>query len=280
MSQNNAHVHRAKDLQDALNFKAMHPNAHILAGGTDFMLAFRAGSINQYILNILPISELKGITTENNKISIGALTNYTTIINSPILQKQLPILVTVAKTIGAKQIQNRGTIGGNVANASPAGDSLPVLLALDCELEIQSKTRGKRIIPIAKFFKGYRSLDLQDDEILTRLWLSPQREDEHLFFRKIGTRKAQSISKVSFCGKLQIVDGIVKNARIAFGSVAATPIRCYHTENALLNKPINPNVVESLDQDIQPISDIRSTASYRLKTAKKTLQRWLSNISK
>ncbi len=278
MSQCHAPVHRAKNLEDALNFKAAHPNASILAGGTDLMVAIKKGAVQpELILDISPIRELKEISfsDEDQTLSIGSLVTYSQFINSP-LSEHLPILRTAAKNVGARQIQNRGTFGGNVANASPAGDSLPVLLALDCTLELQSQKRGKRLVPITQFFKGYRSTELQDDEILTRLIFPKPKKEEHFFFRKVGTRQAQAISKVSFCGKLHLVDGLVKDVRIAFGSVAPTPIRCYNTEKALLGKQLSLDAVQSLTSDINPIDDIRSTASYRLKTAQNTLRSWLN----
>src|SRR5437899_10691461 len=212
---------RPKDLQDAVQLSRTTPGCRPLAGGTDLMVMLHARTLRpapRAILDVWSLSELKGVRRVDGMLEIGAAESYTGIIRSAEAQQHLPALVAAARTIGAAQIQNRGTLGGNLANASPAGDTLPVLLAYDAVV-----VTDRRAIPIDKFFIGYRKTELHPDELITAVRLPLGRR---VAFRKVGTRAAQAISKV-----VMAVSG--HPARIAIGSVAEVPLRARRAEAAL-----------------------------------------------
>ena len=284
MLTSHAPVYDPRTLADALRLRGEHPEAMPIAGGTDVMVFLESGAIDPpAFLNLWGIAEMAGVEKADDGIWIGALTTYTQLIHRRVVQQLAPSLIEAARTVGAAQIQNRGTLAGNIANASPAGDTLPVLLSLDARIEVSSVARGRRVVPIDQFWLGYREIDLEPDELITRIWLPARHADDHTFFRKIGTRQAQSISKVVIATRLRVTDGIIHEARVALGSVAATPVRARNTEAALVGKPIapaDPCVADALDTDIQPIDDVRSTAEYRLEVAKRALRsylRWLAD---
>ena len=176
------------------------------------------------------------------------------------------MLKEAAATVGAAQIQNRGTLGGNIANSSPAGDSLPVWLALDARFELSS-VRGVREVPAAEFWHDYKRTALAQDELITAVLVPPVQG--RTFFRKVGTRMAQSISKVVFCGRYG------DEARVAFGAVAPVPLRLHAVEEALIARGPVAEVAELAAAHIHPIDDVRSTAEYRRRVAVNVLRGWL-----
>ena len=249
-----------------------------LAGGTDLMvqLTGELGEPPERILDIWALDELRGIAHEGDGLVIGALTTYAEIRRSPVVAELLPALAEAAATIGAAQIQNRGTLGGNVVNASPAGDTLPVLLATDAEM-ILGSTSGMRTVAAADFWPAYRTTARRDDELLLRIRipLTPARQ---VRFRKIGTRRAQAISKVVMALSWRVENGdLWREVRLALGSVAATTIRVPVTEAALEGaSPTRETMAaagEALAAEIQPIDDVRSTADYRRAVAVRALHR-------
>lgn len=264
-----------KTLDEALQMRADHPAAQPIAGGTDLMVTIEGGhaSVVQ-VLNLWGIDAMNGITEGPDGVRIGALATWTQIGQHAACQAHAPALVEAAQTVGARQIQNRGTIGGNIANASPAGDSLPVLLALDAEVEVAS-VRGTRRIAMNDLYTGYRKLSLAPDELIVAVHLPHMHPGDRQHFRKVGTRMAQSISKVMLGARVRMDGDTVTEARIAFGSIAATPIRMTAIEAAMVGKPIDPNIANQLK--IQPIDDIRSTAAYRDAVARKILRRILTH---
>lgn len=249
-----------------------------LAGGTDLMVQI-TGGIGEppaRILDIWGIDELRGIHVEDDALAIGALTTYTTIRRSADVERLAPVLAEAAATIGAAQIQNRGTLGGNIVNASPAGDTLPVLLALDAEFVLGSSD-GERTVPARDFWTGYRETACRDDELLVRVRL-PLPAGREARFRKVGTRRAQAISKVVMALAWRPAeDGGWTDVRVALGSVAATPVRVRATETALEGRPPSRETadaaVATLTEEIQPIDDVRSTADYRRAVAGRVLHR-------
>lgn len=268
-----APVHRAHTLADALAWRAAHPHATVLAGGTDLMVFLELGSANPTsVLDLWGCAELRGVSEDGR--TLGALTTWTDIARHPALPVALR---DCARTVGAPQIQNRGTIGGNIVNASPAGDSLPMWLATDATFELAS-VRGVRQVPASAFWLGYRKTALAPDELLVRVHLHTHVGDR-LHYRKVGTRLAQAISKVVLGGRLRVEGGIVTEARVALGSVAPTPIRAHHVEAALLGKPIDPAAAAAVADDIAPIDDIRSTADYRRTVAANVIRAWLAGES-
>lgn len=264
-----APVHRARTLAEALAQRAAHPHATVLAGGTDLMVGLELGSVKPTaILDLWACDELRRTTPDGR--TIGALATWTDLANHPALPDALR---ECARTVGAPQIQNRGTVGGNIVNASPAGDSLPLWLALDAVFELAS-VRGTRHVPASEFWLAYRKTALAADELLTRVHLHPH-DGDRVHYRKVGTRLAQAISKVVLAGRLRVIDGVVADARVALGSVAPTPLRARHVEAALVGRPIDPAAADAVAADIAPIDDIRSTADYRRRVARNVIHAWL-----
>src|SRR6478672_5434040 len=251
-----------------------------IAGGTDVMVAITGelGPIPERMLDLSRLEELRGISLEQGALVLGARTTYTEIRRSTVCHEHLPGLVDAAATIGAAQIQNRGTIGGNIANASPAGDTLPVLLAADAAVLVGGQ-RGERGIPISAFFLEYRKTALAPDELILQVRI-PLPAGRALRFRKVDTRRAQAISKVVMAlGWRDLGTAGWNDVRVALGSVAATPIRATATEAILEGARPTPEVAdraaETLAGELEPIDDVRSTAEYRRLVAARILHRLL-----
>ena len=267
-------------LADAYGALAEAP-ARPIAGGTDLMVALTGelGEPPDRVLDLWRLDELRGIALDGDAVTLGALTTYTEIRRSALCLEHLPALVEAAATIGAAQIQNRGTLGGNIANASPAGDTLPVLLALDASI-VCGSSRGERTVPADAFWTGYRRTALAADELLVRVRfpLAAGRESR---FRKVGTRRAQSISKVVLALSYREAGAATpwRDVRVALGSVAPTPIRARETEVALEGRPPTPETAdraaEMLARELNPIDDVRSTAEYRRLVAARVLHRFI-----
>ena len=251
-----------------------------VAGGTDLLvqLTGELGPAPERVIDLWRVDELHGIRVVGGILELGALTTYTQVRRSDECATHVPALVAAAATIGAAQIQNRGTIGGNVMNASPAGDTLPVLLALDATLVVGGPA-GERSIPAADFWPAYRRTALRDGELLLRVRI-PIVDGRRQAFRKVGTRRAQAISKVVIAASWRR-DPAWRDVRIAFGSVAATPIRARAAEAALEGAPATPAAidasVEALRGELHPIDDVRSTGAYRLEVSGRILRRILED---
>ena len=247
-----------------------------IAGGTDLMVALTGelGPPPASVVDLWAIDDLRGIGIDGDSLTLGALTTYTEIRRSALCREHVPALVEAAATIGAAQIQNRGTLGGNIANASPAGDTLPVLLAADAGFILGSE-RGEREVPAAEFWTAYRQTALAHDELVVRIRI-PLAADREIRFRKVGTRRAQSISKVVLAAAWR-GDGTWRDVRVALGSVAATPIRAAGTEQALDGHQPTPETAdraaETLAGELAPLDDVRSTAEYRRLVAARILHR-------
>jgi CO/xanthine dehydrogenase FAD-binding subunit len=232
-------------------------------------------------LDIWRLDELRGITDEGDLLRIGALATYTELIKSPLIQTHSPALVAASRTVGAVQIQNRGTIGGNIVNASPAGDSLPVLAAYDAEVEIGS-ARGARRISFNEFYKGYRSTVLEPDEIVLAVRIPKLRDGERDFFWKVGTRRAQAISKTVLAAKAAVSGEVIQDISLGVGSVAPTVIRAAATEKLLLGQTLAPGLIEQAKEcianEISPITDLRSTEHYRRIVTANVLAKFLRQL--
>ncbi len=252
-----------------------------IAGGTDLMVQVTGeiGEPPQRMLDIWALDELRGLSVETDAMVIGALTTYTEVRGSPIVAEFLPALVEAAATIGAAQIQNRATIGGNVMNASPAGDTLPVLLACGAEMVLGSAS-GERTVVADDFWTDYRTTARRPDELLLRVRI-PLAPDRQVRFRKIGTRRAQAISKVVMAIAWRASGDAQPwtDVRLALGSVAATTIRARATEAVLEGAPPTRETAdaaaEALTTELRPIDDVRSTADYRRAVAGRVLHRLL-----
>ena len=279
MLTSHAEVLSPRTLAEALAIKTSHPETVVLAGGTDLMVLIEANKLDpSRVLNLWGVPELRGLDAQDGWIRLGALTTWTELIQSPLLADHAPALVEAARTCGAAQIRNRGTLGGNLANASPAGDSLPPLLALDAVVELGSARRGLRRVPIERFFLGYRKTALERDELITAIYLPARVAGDETFFRKVGTRRAQSISKLSFCGRVRRQGGQITLVRLAFGALGPVPLRAHTVEVALEGGPVRPQLAELLLNDIRPIADVRSTAEYRQRVAVNVLRGWLESL--
>jgi CO/xanthine dehydrogenase FAD-binding subunit len=249
-----------------------------LAGGTDLMVQM-TGEIGEppaRIIDVWGIDELRGIELADGVLSIGALSTYTELRQSREVADVVPALAAAAATIGAAQIQNRGTIGGNVINASPAGDTLPVLLAVGAEMVLGS-ARGERIVAADDFWPSYRTTARLDDELLIRIRI-PAVADRHVRFRKVGTRRAQAISKVVMALAWRSSDDAPwADVRLALGSVAATTVRARAAEAAMQGRRPDRETADAataaLVDEIVPIDDVRSTADYRRAVAARVLHR-------
>jgi len=272
------------DLQGVLTLIADAPGKwRPFAGGTDLMVLFESGRLprGKYV-SLWGLRELSGIEANTGFVAIGALTTYTDIRAHPVLRSEFPLLCQAAAETGGIATQNRGTIGGNIANASPAADSPPALLVYDAELELIS-ARGARRVPYHLFHTGYKRMDLRPDEIIKRIHLPRGRASWRQTYRKVGTRKAQAISKVCFAAAADVEGELVRDLRIALGSVAPIVIRCMHAEAALRGRrpdaEAHASARRALAQDISPIDDIRSTADYRMRVAANLLIQFLSELT-
>ena len=253
------------------------------AGGTDLMVLFEAGKLkHKKFVSLWHIDELHGICEQRDFLHIGALATYSKIQNHPLVQKEFALLVASARETGAVAIQNRGTLGGNIANASPAADSPPALLVYDAEIELAARA-GRRWIRAHEFFVDYKVTQLRENEIVTQVRLPRAGDKKFHFYRKVGTRKAQAISKVCFAGVASLSKGRgVQQMAIALGSVAPTTLRCVQTENYLNGKSLTDDVIAQaktvLAQEISPIDDIRSTGVYRVEVSQNLLEQFLLEL--
>ena len=255
-----------------------------IAGGTDVMVRINGeiGEPPTRLVDLSRLGELRGIAMAGDAVVLGSLTTYTEIRRSGLCREHLPALVEAAATIGAAQIQNRGTLGGNIANASPAGDTLPVLLALDAEIVVGGP-RGERTVAASDFWVAYRRTALAPDELILRIRI-PVRGGREARFRKIGTRRAQAISKVviAVAWNERRGDPAWRDVRVALGSVADRPIRSTAAEEALEGRPPTTESAdagaEALAAGIHPIDDVRSTADYRRVVAARALHRIVRDV--
>lgn len=270
-------------LEEALDVLAQDGSAwKPFAGGTDLMVLLEAGRLpHKNYVNIWNLKELRGIEVTDRQVTLGALTTYTDVQNHPVLREEFPMLCQAARETGGIAIQNRGTLGGNIVNASPAADSPPALLAYDGELELVSKA-GERRVAYSEFHKGYKQMEIRSDELLRAIYLPRKTKGLTHYYRKVGTRKAQAISKVCFAAVASVADGKIDHVRIALGSVAPIPIRCFKTEKAVGRQPVNGQTIaaatQTLSDEISPIDDIRSTRDYRLQVSLNLLEDFLSQL--
>ena len=272
-----------RSLDEALDLLAREPGVwRPFAGGTDLMVLLEAGKLPQRnYLNIWNLDELRGIEVTATHVTLGALTTYTEVQEHPLLRAEFPMLCQAASETGGLAIQNRGTLGGNIVNASPAADSPPALLAYDAELELIS-TQGARWVPYLGFHTGYKLMMIRADELLARIRLPRTTIGLQQYYRKVGTRKAQAISKVCFAAVARTDRSHLNDLRIALGSVAPIPIRCVKTEAVLRGAQTGPALVDAgktaLAAEIAPIDDLRSTRDYRLRVSLNLLEDFLLKL--
>lgn len=263
---------RPRTLREALRMMREEKPLVPLAGCTDVYVGLNFGTLPpaRYI-DLWPLDELRGIRVRDGSLSIGALATYTEIIRAPLVRRRIPILAAAARQIGGVQIQNRGTLGGNVANGSPAGDTLPVLAVAEAVLVIAS-AGGKRRVPFNSFYTGYRQSVLGSDELILEIEIP--RVAGRQWFRKVGTRAAQAISKVVMAAVRSDLP------RVSLGSVAPTVVRLPATERALASGASIADARRTLEFEIRPIDDLRSTAGYRRRVSGNLLEQFWSETSR
>jgi CO/xanthine dehydrogenase FAD-binding subunit len=272
------------DLSAALDRMARDPGAwKAFAGGTDLMVLLEAGKLpHRQFLSIRHLPELRGIEVTPQHVTMGALTTYTEVRRHETLAREFPLLTRAAAATGSIATQNRGTLGGNIANASPAADSPPALLVYDAELELTS-ANGSRWLPYHGFWSGYKQIALRPEELIRRIRLSRIQNAWKQYYRKVGTRRAQAISKVCLAAVARTDAGRIADIRIALGSVAPTVFRAIETEKILLSEKLTPTLLraarETLAHEVTPIDDIRSTARYRRKIAQNLLTEFFELLS-
>lgn len=258
-----------RHLAEALELLAASPTVQILAGGTDLWPQWTSGSKPKpaQVLSLHRLAELRMIQAQEGLLRLGACCTHRELATSPLVARLAPTVAEAAATIGALQIQNRGTLGGNLANGSPAADLPPPLVACSARVELSS-VRGTRHLPLHAFYRGYRTLDLAADELVTAVLIPPLPPGAREHFRKVGTRRAQAISKVVGACRLGLLpDGTIGQAGLAFGSVAATVLRLTELETWLPGHPADAETAALAEQRtlelVHPIDDVRSSADYR-----------------
>lgn len=272
-------LHRPHGLVEALELRAAHPSYMVMAGCTDLMVNANHRAAPEGILDLWRCPGLGGVTVDATGAHIGAGATWLEVQREPALAPWSP-LIAAAREIGALQIQARGTLGGNVGTSSPVGDSLPALLALDAEIEVAS-VRGSRRIPYREFCTGYRKTALAADELIVAAHLPPAAPGAKKVWKKVGTRRAQSISKVMGAAVIELDNGVVKSARVALGAVADRPIRIYEAERAVVGlAPAKAAEAAraAIHALVKPIDDVRSTAAYRLDVAQNLVARFFTDV--
>jgi len=257
-------LERPRSLKAALALLASEPALTPIAGCTDVYVGLHFGTLPQRrFIDLWGLKELRGISVDRDVLRLGALSTYTDIIESKLVQKRVPMLVAASREVGGAQIQNRGTLGGNVANASPAGDTLPVLAAAGARIVLRSHA-GTRTVPFDAFYTGYRTSVRRPDELITAIEFP--RIDGAQWWRKVGTRRAQAISKIMMAA----VRG--RDVRIAIGSVAPTVVLATHAAAVLAGGGTMTDAKAALLSEIAPIDDLRSTREYRAAVAANLLE--------
>lgn len=260
----------------------------ILAGGTDLMPQSQAGRVplRRTLMNIRRIPEMKGIAREDGALRIGALVTITELMESELIKAHFPVLVEVGDHFASDQIRNAGTIGGNINNASPAGDTLVPLLVLEAEVELASQPNGTmttRRVPLAQFFTGPGRTQRRPDELLTAVYVPLPPPGHFARFFKFGTRPALDISAISI-GIAGVRDGdVLRDVRVAFGAVAPTPVRAPHSEAALEGRSLDAETIAAAAaaarDEVNPIDDVRATAWYRKELIHNMTRRMLDHVA-
>jgi CO/xanthine dehydrogenase FAD-binding subunit len=270
-------------LQAAVSLLAEEPGAWLpIAGGTDVMVQYAAGKLSaRRLLSIWNLPELRRVEVLPDEIRIGAGCTYTDLREQEVVCRDFPLLATAAQWTGGIANQNRGTIGGNIVNASPAADSLPALLVYEAELILIS-ARGERRISYLNFHTGYKKTQLLPDELIRAVCLQRSFSSYISYTRKVGARNAQAISKVCVAALGRLDGGVIGDVRIALGSVAPVPLRLIETEKTIRGHAVSPALLSLAKQcaiaEIRPIADIRSTARYRAAVAGNLIVEFLERL--
>ncbi len=281
--------HRPTTLVDAISvLKDAGGAVTPLAGGTDLMPRWSSGRLQRpdVLVDLKGVAELRGVSRTNGEISIGACTLMTDIESDPVIRSSAPVLASAASRIACPQIRNRATIGGNLCNASPAADTAVPLILLDAVLELVSADglrSRKRDLHIADFFRGPGSTALGPCEILSRIRFRPAHEKTYAAWEKFGTRPAMEIAVASVGLAIRMEAGAVSYARVAYGSVAPTPLRGHMVEETLVGNPLSAAVIAQCENaardEITPIDDLRASGTYRRDVVAVMLRRMLQRAA-
>jgi CO/xanthine dehydrogenase FAD-binding subunit len=251
-----------------------------LAGGTDVMVLLSSGKLaHRRWVDLWGLDELRQVRAEDGLFEMGALTTYTGVRRHPLLSRELPMLAQAASETGGIAIQNRGTLGGNIGNASPAADSPPALLAYGAEVVLVSR-RGERTVPYATFHTAYKRTVAAHDELVARIRVPRGDPGRVHYYRKVGPRRAQAISKVCFAACADRDGARVRDVKIALGGVAPVPVRALEAERAIVAGESFERVSEALGRAITPIDDVRSTSAYRRRVADNLLRDFLQHVAR
>ncbi|MFG6653026.1 xanthine dehydrogenase small subunit [Scandinavium sp. M-37] len=258
-----------------------YPQASLLAGGTDLNLRVtQAHQPHTRLISLAQVAELHGVTREGNQLIIGAMTSLDTLQHQ--LKMVIPTFSEMLNRFASQQVRNQGTIGGNIANASPIGDCAPALLALDARLRLRCGAHSREVA-LAEFFPGYRQTGLNPGEFISHIVIDDVTLSQNLRLWKVSKRREDDISAVFAAINLQVTHGMISYARIAFGGMAATPARAFSVEALLLGKPMDNTTLKAacaaLTQDFSPLSDVRASAEYRLQVAQNLLKRYFLHIT-
>jgi OHCU decarboxylase len=272
-----------RTLPDVLSLLAREPGAWLpIAGGTDVMVQYSAGKLTaRKLVSIWNLPELRSIEVTSDEVQIGAGCTYTDLRKHEVITREFSLLSSSASWTGGIANQNRGTIGGNIVNASPAADSLPPLMVYHAELLLVS-ARGERRVPYANFHIGYRKTQLAPEELIRAICLKRQFSGYYAHTRKVGARNAQAIAKICLAGLGYLEGGIVDDIRLAVGSVAPVPLRLSETERIIKGRPIDPQLIQlaktAAAAEVRPIDDIRSSARYRAAVAANLVGEFLEQL--
>ena len=273
-----------RTLSAVLSLLAQEPGVWLpIAGGTDVMVQYAAGKLAaRKLVSIWNLPELRCIEVFPDEIRIGAGCTYTDLTEHEIVNREFTLLSRAARWTGGIANQNRGTIGGNIVNASPAADSLPALLVYEAELILIS-ARGERRVPYTGFHINYRETQIAPDELIRAICLKRRFQEYYAHARKVGARNAQAIAKVCLAALARLADGFIEDIRLAVGSVAPVPLRLTATERAANGKRIEPQLVQlartTAATEVRPIDDIRSSARYRAAVAGNLVAEYLQQLS-
>jgi carbon-monoxide dehydrogenase medium subunit len=256
----------------------------LIAGGTDVIPQLRDGRFQtDRLIDLSRLDQLSYVEQHNDTITVGALTNYTTMKNSPLLQTEAPLLVEAAGLVGGVQTQNRGTLAGNIGNASPAGDTHPPLLTLNAEVTLVSTGRERTIL-LADLLQGPGQTAIRSSEMIRQIRFARLPAGTKSTFMRLGNRRGMVISVVSAALVLRLGQGDrVQDVRIALGAVAPTAIRCPKAELLLqgqqLTDPLIEAAAQSVAQECSPIDDVRGTADYRRHSVMVLVRRGLQRLA-
>lgn len=277
-------VYTPSYLHECFSILNEYPEARLMAGGTDLLVRLRhaGAAVKPPLILLNNIPGLADIRLDTGDLCIGSGASFSAIMAHPLVQNHAQLLAKAVGTIGGPAIRNMGTLGGNIITASPAGDSLPPLYAMDARLVLDSSA-GTRIIPIVRFIGGPGKTDIQKDEILTQIRI-PLGDDvfQAQCFEKVGLRRSLAIAVTSFCGRLMFAkDGTVVRARFTWGSVAPTVVGSPEAETAVTGSRLDPETIKisvaAATASLSPIDDIRASAHYRRTVAGNLLRRFLEN---